>query len=145
MTGSAVAAGALALLLFGGFAAYIFAGLETNTVQRIGHLTVFRDGYFLFGAGNPGRLRHRPLPGRDAADRGSDPVAGPMINVITPDPVAGRHRRQFQRRHRRFQDLPRHGLIPSDRDRMRQWDEFGAGAGVSRPTRACRDDDPTRG
>ena len=53
MTGSAVAAGALALLLFGGFAAYIFAGLETNNVQRIGHLTVFRADYFLLGAGNP--------------------------------------------------------------------------------------------
>ena len=53
MTGSAVAAGALALLLFGGFTAYIFAGLETNNVQRIGHLTIFREGYFLLGAGNP--------------------------------------------------------------------------------------------
>ena len=53
MTGSAVAAGALAMLLFGGFVSYIFAGLETNNVQRIGHLTVFRDGYFLLGAGNP--------------------------------------------------------------------------------------------
>jgi putative ABC transport system permease protein len=46
MTGSAVAAGALAMLLFGGFASYIFAGLETNNVQRIGHLTIFHDGYF---------------------------------------------------------------------------------------------------
>ena len=53
MTGSAVAAGALAMLLFGGFTTYIFAGLETNNVQRIGHLSVFRNGYFLFGAGNP--------------------------------------------------------------------------------------------
>ena len=53
MTGSAVAAGAMAMLLFGGFASYIFAGLETNNVQRIGHLTVFREGYFLVGAGNP--------------------------------------------------------------------------------------------
>ena len=45
MTGSAVGAGALATLLFGGFAAYIFAGLETNSVQNIGHITVFRAGY----------------------------------------------------------------------------------------------------
>src|SRR6185312_13529803 len=53
MTGSAVAAGSLALLLFGGFTSYIFAGLETGNVQRNGHLTVFHSGYFLFGEGNP--------------------------------------------------------------------------------------------
>ena len=53
MTGSAIAVGALALLLFGGFISYIFTGLETGLVQRIGHLTVFRSGYFEFGAGNP--------------------------------------------------------------------------------------------
>ncbi len=53
MTGSAVAAGSLALLLFGGFTSYIFSGLETGNVQRNGHLTVFHSGYFLFGDGNP--------------------------------------------------------------------------------------------
>ena len=53
MTGSAVAAGALAMTLFGGFVSYIFAGLETSNVQRVGHLSVFRNGYFLFGSGNP--------------------------------------------------------------------------------------------
>jgi len=83
MTGSAVSAGALATLLFGGFAAYIFAGLETNNVQRIGHLTLFRSGYFLFGAGNPAAygIEHY----RDVmALIGNDPVLRPMINVMTP-------------------------------------------------------------
>ena len=61
MTGSAVAAGSLALLLFGGFTSYIFSGLETGNVQRNGHLTVFHSGYFLFGEGNPGRLWHPAL------------------------------------------------------------------------------------
>src|SRR6201998_2688213 len=81
MTGSAVAAGALATLLFGGFAAYIFAGLETNNVQRIGHLTVFHAGYFLFGAGNPaayGIDRYRDV----IALIERETVVGPMINVI---------------------------------------------------------------
>ena len=53
MTGSAIAVGALAMLLFGGFTNYIFTGFQTGVVQRIGHLTVFRNGYFLYGAGNP--------------------------------------------------------------------------------------------
>src|SRR6516165_7311609 len=81
MTGSAEAAGALALLLFGGFAAYIFASLETQNVQRIGHLTVFRTGYFLLGDGNPaayGIDRYQDV--LKLIER--DPVAGPMINVI---------------------------------------------------------------
>src|SRR3974377_105014 len=83
MTGWAVAAGALAMLLFGGFAAYIFAGLETNNVQRIGHLTVFKAGYFLLGAGNPAAYG---IDSYQAVIKliAHDPVVGPMINVITP-------------------------------------------------------------
>src|SRR3954464_2956801 len=83
MTGSAVAAGALAMLLFGGFTTYIFAGLETNNVQRIGHLTVFRKGAFLFGAGNPtayGIDDYKHVMDVIAGD----PVLKPMINVLTP-------------------------------------------------------------
>ena len=53
MTGLAVAVGAVAMLLFGAFQGYIFAGFQTGVVQRVGHLTVFRNGYFLYGAGNP--------------------------------------------------------------------------------------------
>ena len=34
MTGSAIAAGAIALLLFGGYIRYIFAGLETPLPSR---------------------------------------------------------------------------------------------------------------
>jgi putative ABC transport system permease protein len=143
MTGSAVAAGALSLLLFGGFAAYIFAGLETNNVQRIGHLTVFRAGYFLLGAGNPAAY------GIDHyADVMSlierDPVVGPMINVITPTQslvgIAG----NFSGSVEASKTFLGTGLIPSNRERMRQWDEFRASAGYV-PDRRMSDDDPSRG
>jgi len=71
------------MLRFGGFANYIFAGLETNNVQRIGHLTVFRSGYFLFGAGNPAAYGIDNY--RQVIDLFKhDPVVGPMIQVITP-------------------------------------------------------------
>lgn len=143
MTGSAVAAGALALLLFGGFAAYIFAGLETNNVQRIGHLTVFREGYFLLGAGNPaayGIDRYRDV--MELIER--DPVVGPMINVITPTQslvgIAG----NFSGSVEASKTFLGTGLIPSSRERMRQWDEFGASAGYV-PDRRMSDDDPSRG
>jgi putative ABC transport system permease protein len=143
MTGSAVAAGALALLLFGGFAAYIFAGLETNNVQRIGHLTIFRAGYFLLGAGNPaayGIDHYRDV----IALIERDPVVGPMINVITPTQslvgIAG----NFSGSVEASKTFLGTGLIPSNRERMRQWDEFRASAGYV-PDRRMSDEDPSRG
>ncbi len=143
MTGSAVAAGALALLLFGGFAAYIFAGLETNNVQRIGHLTVFKEGYFLLGAGNPaayGIDRYREV--MQLIEH--DPVVGPMISVITPTQslvgIAG----NFSGSVEASKTFLGTGLIPSDRERMRQWDEFGASVRYV-PDRRMSDEDPSRG
>jgi putative ABC transport system permease protein len=53
MTLLAIAVGSIAVVLFGEFVAFIRAGLETNAVQNVGHLTVFRTGYFDYGAGNP--------------------------------------------------------------------------------------------
>jgi len=143
MTGSAVAAGALAMLLFGGFASYIFSGLETSNVQRIGHLTVFRDGYFLVGAGNPAAFgidRYQDV--MDLIAR--DPIVGPMIRVITPTQslvgIAGNFSGDVDAS-KTFMGV---GLIPSDRDRMRQWDEFGAGE-VHAPDARLSDSDPSRG
>lgn len=143
MTGSAVAAGALALLLFGGFAAYIFAGLETNNVQRIGHLTIFRQGYFLLGAGNPaayGIDHYQDVIGLIERDA----VLGPMINVITPTQslvgIAG----NFSGSVEASKTFLGTGLIPSDRERMRQWDEYHASARYV-PDRQMSDADPSRG
>ncbi|HTP81904.1 MAG TPA: FtsX-like permease family protein [Alphaproteobacteria bacterium] len=143
MTSSAVAAGALAMLLFGGFTSYIFAGLETNNVQRIGHLTVFRAGYFLFGAGNPaayGIDRYRDV----LKLIGTDPVLEPMIAVLTPTQslvgIAGNFSDEVDAS-KTFLGV---GLIPSDRDRMRQWDQFGIGA-ARPPDPLLADTDETRG
>jgi putative ABC transport system permease protein len=143
MTGSAVAAGALAMLLFGGFVSYIFAGLETNNVQRIGHLTVFRDGYFLLGSGNPaayGIDRYQDV--MQLIEH--DPVLGPMIHVITPTQslvgIAGNFSGDVEAS-KTFLGV---GLIPSDRERMRQWDEYGASRGYTADSR-LGDGDPSRG
>jgi len=51
LTGLAGLLGVLAMLLFGGFIGNIFAALETDAVERSGHLVVFRTGYFTFGSG----------------------------------------------------------------------------------------------
>jgi putative ABC transport system permease protein len=143
MTASAVAAGALALLLFGGFAGYIFAGLETNNVQRIGHLTVFRGGYFLLGAGNPaayGIDDYRSVMQLIEHDT----LLGPMINVITPTQALVGIAGNFSGSVEASKTFLGTGLVPSGRERMRRWDEFHAGAGYL-PDPRMADDDPSRG
>src|SRR5487761_613412 len=123
MTGSAVAAGSLALLLFGGFTSYIFAGLETGNVQRNGHLTVFHSGYFLFGDGNPAAYG---IPDHRGIMRliHEDPVLRPMINVLTPTQsvvgIAGNFAGTIDAS-KTFLGI---GVVPSDRDRMREWDPY---------------------
>lgn len=143
MTGSAVAAGALAMTLFGGFVSYIFAGLEASNVQRVGHFSVFRTGYFLFGSGNPAAY------GIDDYRRvmdliGNDPVIRPRLNVITPTQslvgIAG----NFSGGNEASKTFLGQGLVPSARDRMRQWDERNTGQ-VHRPDGRLSDDDPSRG
>jgi putative ABC transport system permease protein len=143
MTGSAVAAGAMAMLLFGGYVSYIFAGLETGSVQRDGHLTVFRSGYFLFGSGNPagyGIDRYRDV----MALIEGDPVLKPMLNVLTPTQslvgIAG----NFSGSVDASKTFMGEGFIPSDRDRMRQWDEFKTRAAIA-PDHRMSDADPNSG
>jgi putative ABC transport system permease protein len=143
MTGSAVAAGALAMTLFGGFVSYIFAGLETSNVQRVGHLSVFRTGYFLFGSGNPAAY------GIDDYAQvmdliAQDPIIRPRLNVITPTQslvgIAG----NFSAGNQASKTFLGIGLIPSARDRMRQWDQRHTGQ-VYHPDDRLSDNDESRG
>jgi putative ABC transport system permease protein len=143
VTGLAVAVGAVALLVFGAFEAYIFAGLETSIVQRAGHLTVFRDGYFLYGAGNPAAYGIHDYPSVMRLI-GDDPVLKPMIAVMTPTlslfGIAG----NFEGDNDAAKTFLGVGVVPSNRERMRQWNEYGAGRPYE-PDDRLSDDDPSRG
>ena len=143
VTGLAVAVGATALLVFGAFQAFIFAGLQTQAVQRAGHLTVFRNGYFLYGAGNPAAYGIDDYR-RVMAEIAGDPVLKPMINVITPTLTLFGIAGNFAGENDAAKTFFGVGVIPSDRERMRQWNEFGAAQPYARDTRLA-DDDPTRG
>ena len=143
MTGSAIAVGAMAMLVFGCYISYIFAAFETGLVQRIGHLTVFRSGYFVFGAGNPAAYGIDDYQGVMTLI-GDDPVLKPMIRVLTPTQsllgIAG----NFSAGNDAAKTFLGVGLIPSDRQRMRQWNEYGAGQPYVPDTRLA-DDAPQRG
>jgi putative ABC transport system permease protein len=109
----------------------------------VGHLSLFRTGYFLFGSGNPAAYgiddyrRVIELVSHDEALR-------PMLNVVTPTQsllgIAG----NFSSGSEASKTFFGVGLIPSERDRMRQWDERRLGF-VFKPDEHLSDADPTRG
>jgi putative ABC transport system permease protein len=122
MTLLAIAVGGIAVVLFGEFVAFVKVSLETNAVQKVGHLTVFRTGYFDYGAGNPaayGIADYRQVT-RVIAE---DPSIAPRLNVITPtvslSGIAGNFDIDASK------TFLGAGYVPSDRDRMRRWDEHG--------------------
>lgn len=143
MTGSAVAAGAMGMLLFGGYVAQIFAGLKTDSVQRNGHLTVFQSGYFLFGPGNPAAygIPHYKDVMTLIED---DPVLEPMINVLTPTQSVMGIAGNFSGAVDASKTFMGEGFIPSDRDRMRQWDELHTGS-IKSPDHRMADGAQSRG
>jgi putative ABC transport system permease protein len=143
VTGLAVAVGAVALLVFGAFQAYIFAGLQTQAVQRAGHLTVFRDGYFLYGAGNPAAYGIDDYQ-QVMATIAADPVLKPLINVMTPTLTLFGIAGNFEGENDAAKTFFGVGVIPSDRERMRQWDEYGASRPYV-PDMRLADNDDTRG
>ncbi len=140
MTMSAIAVGGIASLIFGGYMLYTVLGFQTITVQRAGHLTVFRNGYFNFGTGNPAAYGIDGYKELLALVR-EDPVLKPMLVVATPTlsvfGIAGNFEADTSKT---FFGV---GVVPSDRDIMRGWNGYGFG----RPGRrsALADDDSARG
>lgn len=125
MTAALVAMGAMALLLFGAFTTYIFSGLETGLVQRGGHLAVYRSGYFLFGPGNPAAYG---IDDYQAVMRElqNDPVLKGLISVVTPTQAVVGIAGNFSDGTSASKTFFGLGLVGSDQEQMRQWNEYGA-------------------
>jgi putative ABC transport system permease protein len=139
---SAIAVGVTALVLFGEFVGNVITGLQTQAVRRSGHLSVFRTGYFNFGAGNPGAYGISDYQSVIRLIR-EDPVLAPRLGVVTPTVtlfgIAGNFDIDASKT---FFGV---GVVPSDRDRMRLWDEYGLlGTQISEDS-GLRDNDETRG
>jgi putative ABC transport system permease protein len=136
-----IALGAVAILIFGAFTLFTTYGLQTLTVQRIGHLAVYQDGYFNFGTGNPANWGIGNYKEVVALIQG-DPVLAPMLAVVTPaqslSGIAGNAQNGSSKT---FLGV---GFVPSDRDRMKHWDEYGvSSSGLKRADIA--DDDTSDG
>ncbi|HEY1722676.1 MAG TPA: FtsX-like permease family protein [Magnetospirillaceae bacterium] len=144
MTISAIAVGAMAMLLFGAFTTFVILGIRTTTIDSAGHLTVLRTGYFAFGTGNPSAYG---IPDYEAVMKtiSDDPEIGPKLAVITPSislfGIAGNFSADSSR------TFIGSGVVPSDRKRMREWNEYHLGGGrrLTRPPSPLSDDDITKG
>jgi len=138
---STIAIGAAAVLVFGAYITYIQYGVQTSAVQRTGHFQVFRNGYFAFGTAAPGTWG---IDGYQAVLRllREDPVLRPLSAVITPtQSLAGIAGNFDTNTSKTFFGV---GFVPSDRDRMKQWNEYGTGSqGLKRS--GLKDDDLSRG
>lgn len=137
LTVLAIMVAAVSVILFGGFVRSIFLAIETQTVRQLGHLEVFRTGYFEYGSGNPGAygIDHY----LDVMDLvGTDATLRPLVRLVTPTlqmmGIAGN-----------FQEIASktflgHGYIPSARQRMALWDGYGLGTRRWQPPTMSDDD-----
>ena len=117
-----IAIGTAATLIFGAYITFVFYGIETSTVQRLGHLTVYRNGYFDFGSGNPaiwGIPRYQRLI--ELISR--DPILAPLVVIATPvQSLAGIVESSESNESRTFLGT---GFVSPDLDRLKKWNEHG--------------------
>ena len=143
VTMSAVGIGVCSLFLFACFMASMVLSFETITVQRTGHLIIHRKGYFDFGASNPVRFgidRYDQLVQRIR----QDPELEPMLSVVTVSQqlvgIAGNFTADLSK------TFLGAGYIPSDRERMRQWNPYDLSfQGRGANTEGLNDKDKDRG
>jgi putative ABC transport system permease protein len=138
----AIAVGAIAMVLFGEFVGFVRASLETNAVQNVGHLTVFRKGYFDYGAGNPAAFG---IPDYENVIRliEGDAEIKPALSLVTPTisltGIVGNFDIDTSK------TFLGTGYVPADRERMRRWDEHGVAQRRVLEDSGLRTDDEARG
>jgi putative ABC transport system permease protein len=138
----AIAIGALAMLAFGGFMAFLVVGFRTQVIEGTGHLAVMKKGFYEFGSGNPAAYGIADYQGVIAAIS-DDKTLGPMINVITPTITMYGLAANFDAdSSRTFYGF---GVVPSDRQKMRAWDEAGITKGRVLDELGLVDEDDQRG
>lgn len=142
MTVLAIAVGGVSMVLFGEFVGFVRASLETNAVRNVGHLTVFRRGFFDYGAGNPaayGISDYEQVLRRIATDA----EIAPALHVITPTVAVTGIVGNFEiDTSKTFLGT---GYVPEDREKMRRWDEHGIARSRALEDSGLRADDESRG
>jgi putative ABC transport system permease protein len=116
----AMVLGLMAVLLLGGFIRDITYQLQSDYVRRTGHLQVQRNGYFLYGSGNPSAYGI-PRYERVLSRLQHDAVLAPMLVVATPilqfGGIAGNFAAGISR------TVYVSGVIGEDQSLMAEWNE----------------------
>ncbi len=121
MTLFAMMIGLIAVLLFGGYIRNINYGLQTDFVQRSGHLQIQHKDYFLYGSGNPAAYGIADYE-RIIALLKRDEVLAPMLTVVTPTLQLGGIAGNFSASVSRT--ILASGAVVEDQNRMRQWNDY---------------------
>lgn len=138
---STIAIGAIAILIFGAYVTYITFGVQTGAVQSSGHLQIFKNGYFTYGSGAPAAWGISDYQSVVQLVK-NDPVMKPLVAVVTPiQSLAGIAGNFAKDTSKTFLGT---GFVPSARDRMKQWNEYGTGS-VGLKRSGMKDDDPAIG
>lgn len=122
LTLTALAVGATAILVFGGYVTDTIEGLQTSTVRTYGHLQIVTRDYLDFGRGDPGRFSIHDYDSLIANIR-KDPQLAPMLVEVTPvldvEGMAGNgsHSSMFVGA----------GVVPSAHAHQLAWDGFDKG------------------
>jgi putative ABC transport system permease protein len=133
--------GAAAVMVFGAYITYIQYGVQTNAVQQTGHLQVFRRGYFAFGTASPGTWgidHYSTVLSLIRNDRTLQPLSAVVTPIQSLAGIAGDFENNSSKT---FFGV---GFVPSERDRMKLWDEYGtASRGLKHS--GLKDDDLSKG
>lgn len=120
-TGASIAIGCVAVVLFASFSANVTNGLQTETVVRMGHLTIYKRGFFQSGGGNTGAYgiaNYRTLIDKIK----QDPELSQLVRVVTPTvTVSGIASSQDADASSTFLAQ---GVVAADRRKMAEWNEF---------------------
>jgi putative ABC transport system permease protein len=134
-----IAVGMAAILVFTAYALYDVYILQTTTVERGGHLTVFSKGYFDFGSGDPAIWGIGDYAAVVQLLK-SDPVLAPLTAVVTPVQfLGGIAENPANSGSRTFFAT---GFVPDDQARMQRWNEYGIGEALEKTGLSA---DPSRG
>ncbi|MEJ6003302.1 ABC transporter permease [Paucibacter soli] len=112
-----------AILTFGGYSRNAVLGMETGFIQLHGHLQIQRQGYFLYGSGNPASYGIRDY--QALIERlNSDAELGPMLSVITPKLELGGLAGHFAAN--QSTPVAATGIEAEGQAALRRWDDYGA-------------------
>jgi len=138
---STIAIGVTAVLVFGAYITYIQYGVQTAAVQRTGHLQVFRNGYFNYGTAAPadwGIDRYQDALRLIREDHELKQITAVVTPIQSLAGIAGNFENNTSK------PFFGTGFVPSDRDRMKQWNEYGTGSQGLKHS-GLKDNDLTQG